>query len=59
MLSEGPCVFVGLPNLVKDESILVWKYNDASNCFEPAASLQGHTSAVVTLVVGANKLYFD
>ncbi|MFS8018840.1 putative transcription factor WD40-like family [Helianthus anomalus] len=93
MLSEGPCMFVGLPNLVKalnvqtsaelslnrpvgqvyslvvgndllfagtqDGSILAWKYNVASNCFEPAASLQGHTSAVVTLVVGANKLYSD
>uniref|UniRef100_A0A251UBA9 Putative cation-transporting P-type ATPase A/B, WD40/YVTN repeat-like-containing domain protein n=1 Tax=Helianthus annuus TaxID=4232 RepID=A0A251UBA9_HELAN len=91
MLSEGPCMFVGMPNLVKawnlqtsaelslngpvgqvyslvigndllfagthDGSILAWKYNAASNCFEPAASLQGHTSAVVTLVVGANKLY--
>ncbi|KAM0041386.1 putative transcription factor WD40-like family [Helianthus debilis subsp. tardiflorus] len=43
--------------LHQDGSILAWKYNAASNCFEPAASLQGHTSAVVTLVVGANRLY--
>ncbi|KAA8539870.1 hypothetical protein F0562_026562 [Nyssa sinensis] len=91
MLSEGPWVFVGLPNVVKawniqtstdlslsglggqvyalvvgsdflfagiqDGTILVWKFNAASNCFEPAASLKGHTLAVVTLVVGANRLY--
>ncbi|KAJ0825387.1 putative translocase transcription factor WD40-like family [Helianthus annuus] len=98
MLSEGPCMFVGLPNLVKawnvqtsaalslngpvgqvyslvigndllfagtqDRSILAWKYNAASNCFEPAASLQGHTSAVVTLMAGDSskdleRSYFD
>ncbi|CAK9161000.1 unnamed protein product [Ilex paraguariensis] len=91
MLSEGPWVFVGLPNVVKawnaqtntdltlshplgqvyalvvgndllfagtqDGTILAWKFNAASNCFEPAASLKGHTLAVVTLVVGANRLY--
>ncbi|KAL8217894.1 hypothetical protein R6Q57_021267 [Mikania cordata] len=91
MLSEGPWMFIGLPNLVKawnvqtsaelslnvrvgqvyslvvgndllfagtqDGNILAWKYNATTNCFEPAASLQGHTSAVVTLVVGANRLY--
>ncbi|KAK2985076.1 hypothetical protein RJ640_022954 [Escallonia rubra] len=91
MLSEGPWIFVGLPNVVKawnaqtttdlglsgpvgqvhslvvgndllfagvqDGSILAWKFNAAANCFEPAASLRGHTLAVVTLVVGANRLY--
>ncbi|KAA8533783.1 hypothetical protein F0562_031300 [Nyssa sinensis] len=91
MLSEGPWVFVGLPNVVKawnvqtasdlslsgpvghvyalvvgndllfagtqDGTILAWKFNAATNCFEPAASLKGHTLAVVTLVVGANRLY--
>lgn len=36
---------------------MAWRYNAASNCFEPAASLQGHTLAVVTLYVGANRLY--
>ncbi|XP_071732672.1 zinc finger CCCH domain-containing protein 48-like isoform X1 [Rutidosis leptorrhynchoides] len=91
MLSEGPWMFIGLPNLVKawnvqtnaelslsgpvgqvyslvagsdllfagiqDGNILAWKYNTVTNCFEPAASFQGHTAAVVTLVVGANRLY--
>ncbi|KAI6696264.1 hypothetical protein NL676_016383 [Syzygium grande] len=91
MISEGPWVFVGLPNLVKayntqnnadlslsgpvgqvyamvvgngllfagiqDGSILAWKFNAATNCFEPAASLTGHTLGVVSLVVGANRLY--
>ncbi|VFQ82223.1 unnamed protein product [Cuscuta campestris] len=40
-----------------ENGILVWKYNVATNCFEPAASLNGHTRHVVTLVVGANRLY--
>ncbi|KAF8379402.1 hypothetical protein HHK36_028837 [Tetracentron sinense] len=91
MISEGPWVFVGIPNTVKawntqnvtelslsgpvgqvyalvvgnemlfagtqDGSILAWKFNAEANCFQPAASLQGHTLAVVTLVVGANRLY--
>jgi hypothetical protein len=35
----------------------VWKFNVAANCFEPAASLKGHTRGVVSLVVGANRLY--
>ncbi|GAB4826032.1 Zinc finger CCCH domain-containing protein 48 [Ancistrocladus abbreviatus] len=41
----------------QDGTILAWKFSPATNCFEPAASLNGHTLAVVTLVVGANKLY--
>lgn len=91
MLSEGPWVFVGLPNVVKawntqtngelslsgpvgqvlalvvgndllfagthNGTILAWRFNAATNCFEPAASLMGHTLTVVTLVVGANRLY--
>ncbi|KAM7491671.1 hypothetical protein LguiA_034592 [Lonicera macranthoides] len=91
MLSEGPWIFVGLPNVIKawnaqtatdlslsgpvgqvyalvvgndflfagtqDGTILAWKFNAATNCFEPAASLTGHTLAVVTLVVGGNRLY--
>jgi hypothetical protein len=42
---------------VQDGSILAWKFNAATNCFEPAASLIGHTLGVVSLVVGANRLY--
>lgn len=91
MLSEGPWVFVGVPNVVKawntqtaldlslngpvgqvyalvvgndllfagtqDGTILAWRFNAAANCFDPAATLKGHTLAVVTLVVGANRLY--
>ncbi|XP_041008116.1 zinc finger CCCH domain-containing protein 48-like isoform X2 [Juglans microcarpa x Juglans regia] len=91
MISEGPWVFVGMPNFVKawntetntelslsgpigevyamvvgngllfagtqDGSILAWTFNAATNCFEPAASLKGHTRGVVSLVVGANRLY--
>ncbi|KAG2299080.1 hypothetical protein Bca52824_035552 [Brassica carinata] len=41
----------------QDGSILAWRYNAATSCFEPAASLKGHTLAVVTLYVGANRLY--
>ncbi|GER36722.1 transducin/WD40 repeat-like superfamily protein [Striga asiatica] len=41
----------------QDGTILAWKFNVAANCFEPAASLKGHTLAVVTLVVGGNRVY--
>ncbi|KAH9647291.1 zinc finger CCCH domain-containing protein 48 [Citrus sinensis] len=41
----------------QDGAILAWKFNVTTNCFEPAASLKGHSLAVVSLVVGANKLY--
>ncbi|KAL2542024.1 Zinc finger CCCH domain-containing protein 48 [Abeliophyllum distichum] len=41
----------------QDGTILAWKFNAATNCFEPAASLKGHTLAVVTLLVGASRLY--
>ncbi|KAK6926300.1 Zinc finger, CCCH-type [Dillenia turbinata] len=91
MISEGPWIFIGLPNLVKvlnlqtnvdqnlngpvgqvyamvvgndllfagtqDGSVLAWKFNDATNCFEPATMLKLHDLAVVSLVVGANRLY--
>lgn len=43
--------------LMQDGTIFAWKYNVSMNSFEPAASLKGHSSAVVTLVVGANKVY--
>ncbi|XP_022888324.1 zinc finger CCCH domain-containing protein 63-like isoform X2 [Olea europaea var. sylvestris] len=42
---------------VQEGTILAWKFNVATNSFEPAASLKGHTLAVVTLVVGANRVY--
>ncbi|CAN1267374.1 Zinc finger CCCH domain-containing protein 48 [Linum perenne] len=92
MITEGPWLFVGLPNLVKawnlqtnadlslngpvgqvyamvvgndllfagtqqDSAILAWKYNVGSSIFEPAASLKGHSLAVVSLIVGANRLF--
>ncbi|KAK9292872.1 hypothetical protein L1049_020853 [Liquidambar formosana] len=91
MISEGPWIFVGIPNVVKawniqtgmelglsgpvgqvyalvvgndllfagtqDGTILAWRFNAATNCFEPAASLKDHNLAVVALVVGANRLY--
>ncbi|GKV05041.1 hypothetical protein SLEP1_g17090 [Rubroshorea leprosula] len=91
IISEGPWLFVGMPNFVKawntqtnadlslsgpvgqvyalaigndllfagtqDGTILAWKFNVATNCFEPAASLKGHTLAVVSLVVGGSRLY--
>lgn len=91
LLSEGPWVFVGVPNAVKvcnaltstgisldgprgqvhaltvvnqmlfagtqDGTILAWKFNSASNTFEAAASLAGHTLPVLSLVSGANRLY--
>lgn len=44
-------------SLVQDAAILAWKFNAATYNFEPAASLKGHTVAVVSLVVGANRLY--
>lgn len=40
-----------------EDGILVWKFNVTTNCFEPAASLKGHSHHVVSLVVGANRLY--
>ncbi|KAI8560212.1 hypothetical protein RHMOL_Rhmol04G0238400 [Rhododendron molle] len=41
----------------KDGTILAWRFNAVENRFDPAATLKGHTLAVVTLVVGANRLY--
>lgn len=42
---------------MQDGSILVWRYNTVTSCFDPAASLKDHTLAVVSLYVGANRLY--
>lgn len=43
--------------MLLQDGILAWKFNGATNCFEPAASLKGHSHHVVSLVVGANRLY--
>uniref|UniRef100_A0A0D9VJH0 C3H1-type domain-containing protein n=1 Tax=Leersia perrieri TaxID=77586 RepID=A0A0D9VJH0_9ORYZ len=91
MISEGPWLFVGIPDAVKvwnmqtqaemnltgptgqvyalavgnellfaatqDGRILAWRFSASTNAFEPAASLVGHQLAVVSLVVGAMRLY--
>lgn len=91
MISEGPWIFVGIPNAVKawntqtaadlslsgptgqvyamsvgnemlfagtqDGRILAWRFRAVEDCFEPAASLVGHQLPVVSLVVGAMRLY--
>ncbi|XP_043704490.1 zinc finger CCCH domain-containing protein 48-like [Telopea speciosissima] len=91
MMSEGPWLFIGIPNAVKvwntqtasevnlsgpvgqvyslaegneilfagtqDGKILAWKIDAKNNCFLPTASLEGHRLAVVSLVVGAGRLY--
>lgn len=41
-----------------DGAILAWKGNDATSSFEPAACLKGHSLAVVSMVVGAGRLFF-
>ncbi|KAL6554706.1 hypothetical protein OROHE_007445 [Orobanche hederae] len=41
----------------QEGTILAWKFNVAANCFQPVASLKGHTLAVVTLVVIGNRMY--
>lgn len=43
--------------LLQDGRILAWKFIAVGNCFEPAASLVGHQLSVVSLVVGAVRLY--
>lgn len=56
----GTLVIIGIKqqlSLVQDGSILTWQFNAATNCFEPVTSLTGHSLAVVSLVVGANRLY--
>ncbi|KAK1324506.1 Zinc finger CCCH domain-containing protein 17 [Acorus calamus] len=53
MAASNGMLFAG----TQDGSILVWRFSPAGNCFEPAASLKGHSLAVVSLVVGANRLY--
>ncbi|KAI8530431.1 hypothetical protein RHMOL_Rhmol11G0057600 [Rhododendron molle] len=46
-------LFVG----TQDGTILAWRFNAVENRFDTAATLKGHTLVVVTLVVGANRLY--
>ncbi|OMO73763.1 Zinc finger, CCCH-type [Corchorus olitorius] len=43
----------------QDGTILAWKFNALTNNFDPAASLKGHTRAVVSLVVGAKKRLYS
>lgn len=43
--------------LVQDGRILAWRFSATTNCFEPAASLDGHKLAVVSLIVGGMRLY--
>ncbi|KAF2320876.1 hypothetical protein GH714_031506 [Hevea brasiliensis] len=73
LISEGPWIFVGLPNVVKawnietaadynlngpDGSILAWKGSTENpNPFEHATSLKGHTGAVICLTIGRDWLY--
>ncbi|KAK4363389.1 hypothetical protein RND71_018630 [Anisodus tanguticus] len=40
-----------------EDGILAWKYNGSTNNFDPIIALTGHTHHVVSLVVGANRLY--
>ncbi|CAK9173441.1 unnamed protein product, partial [Ilex paraguariensis] len=49
-------VFVGNDLLFADDIILAWKSSFVISCPEPAASLKGYTCAVLSLVVGANRL---
>ncbi|KAK8981526.1 hypothetical protein V6N11_027939 [Hibiscus sabdariffa] len=50
-------VFTDLLFAGTQEAILVWKFSAVTNTFEPVASLKGHTLPVVSLIVGANRLY--
>ncbi|MQM18280.1 hypothetical protein Taro_051268, partial [Colocasia esculenta] len=42
---------------VQDNNILAWKVSTEGTCFQQAACLSGHQAAVVSLVVGARRLY--
>ncbi|CAI9096498.1 OLC1v1032660C1 [Oldenlandia corymbosa var. corymbosa] len=52
VLNDG-VLFAG----VEDGSILAWKSNSQSGKPEELAALKGHNSAVISLVVGANRLF--
>ncbi|KAL5980916.1 hypothetical protein ACLOJK_028836 [Asimina triloba] len=51
--TSGELLFAGQ----QDGSILVWKFNSGENSFEPTPSLLGHSSNVVSLTVGGQRLY--
>lgn len=42
---------------MQDGTILCWRFNSEANSSELFASLKGHSGAVISLTVGANKLY--
>lgn len=46
-----------LVHFLQDGRILAWRFSAATNRFEPAASLEGHKLAVVSLIVGGMRLY--
>lgn len=52
-VTEEGLLFAG----TQDGTILVWQFNPATNQFEPAASLSGHTGPVVTLMMIGSRLY--
>ncbi|KAL6002967.1 hypothetical protein ACLOJK_023189 [Asimina triloba] len=51
--TSGELLFAGQ----LDGSILVWKFNNGESSFEPTPSLLGHSSNVVSLTVGGQRLY--
>ncbi|KAL5980920.1 hypothetical protein ACLOJK_028840 [Asimina triloba] len=51
--TSGELLFAGQ----QDGSILVWKFNSGENSFELTPSLLGHSSNVVSLTVGGQRLY--
>ncbi|KAJ4792749.1 zinc finger WD40 repeat protein 1 [Rhynchospora pubera] len=53
LVAANDMLFAG----TQDSRILVWRFNVATNCFEPATSLVGHRLAVISLAVGGARLY--
>ncbi|KAJ3699151.1 hypothetical protein LUZ61_002856 [Rhynchospora tenuis] len=53
LVAANDMLFAG----TQDGRIFVWRFNVATNCFEPATTLLGHRLAVVSLVVGGARLY--
>ncbi|KAL6003235.1 hypothetical protein ACLOJK_023458 [Asimina triloba] len=51
--TSGELLFAGQ----LDGSILVWKFNNGENSFELTPSLLGHSSNVISLTVGGQRLY--
>lgn len=46
-----------LLSIPQDGTILAWKFNSATNTFDPAASLTGHMLPVISLVSEKDRLY--